>query len=127
MEINARAITAGLGLTLLVGVYIGQKYAPVGETKTVEVVKDRIVTRIVHVKSPDGTETTETTKTEDKNKEKNSDVVTAKPLPQWMIAVGVNTNQVQNLSVTKRVAGPFLVGGSLATDKTAEVHIGFEF
>lgn len=101
------------------------------QTTTHETVVTKVVTKIKHVKTKDGTETTET-EIVDTGREDRQRTDTVKPLPKWHASVGILSRfnrEAPNyeLQLERRVLGPFGIGLSARTDGTLGAHLGMEF
>lgn len=115
-------------ITIIMSIIIGAVavicYMPQNEAKTV--IKDHIVTVIKHIKSPDGTETTTETRTEDKTKK----VTVPKERP-WHISVGQTITDISKpiykIEVSRDILGPISIGIYGTSDKSAGVSLGISF
>lgn len=119
-------------VSMAVGAAVTRTYLPreVVKTETVEVTKEKIITVTHTEKKPDGTEVTDSTKTETRNttESSNSTVTKAPELAQWMVSGGYGVvEQTYSAGVQRRIAGPIWVGAEANTNKEVYIKLAVEF
>ena len=96
------------------GGYILRQSTAVLETKIVtkDVIKDRIVTVVRTVKSPDGTETRDERTEQDRDTTRRSQTVveTAAPLKDWKVSAGYMIDRTYTGAIERRILGPVFLG-----------------
>jgi hypothetical protein len=128
-----KKILAALILGLIAGAALTHRFAPRVEvrTETEEVVRKDVHTIVKYVKRPDGSEET-VTETTDRSKEKKQSTVEISPPSMWAASVSVASHldrrdPVYNLTVSRRVLGPFFLGIGGNTDGAGNVTLTMEF
>lgn len=93
----------------------------------------KIVTKVVHIKAPDGTERTETEIVDTGRSDSTSSLTALKVAQkQFLFGLGARTEWDHYkpeyvVHVGRRIAGPFLAGLSVGTDRRVEAAVYFEF
>lgn len=109
------------------GYYLGRATAQ-PETKIVtEQQKDKIITIVRTVKSPDGTVTRDRTTTEDRMVERNLVEILPLPKPNWNVSAGYTLDHRYTLQVQRRILGPVFLGVNADTAGRVGATVGFEF
>lgn len=101
------------------------------------VTKDHVVTVVKEVDRPDGTKEITTTKDDNSVKvdDKNISIIDQKApsQKQWFVTGGAGldslnlTNPIYQLSVNRRILGPFYAGAWVNNRVEAGIQLGFEF
>lgn len=100
---------------------------------TKEVIKNNIRTIVRTIENPNGTKetTTETVDNSVRTETQKKEEITART-KDWHVNVAARTNYdkinlVYDLSVERRILGPFYLGARASTDNTIGASVGFEF
>jgi hypothetical protein len=125
------AIALAVGL-ILGGALVWKFYPRVQiETKVEEVVKKDIRTVVRVIEKPDGSKVTES-ETIDRSREQTTATQKVNPPALWLASVGVASkldrqDPVYNLTVQRRILGPFFLGAGLNTKGAGNVTLTMEF
>jgi hypothetical protein len=130
MQLDIKTAAATLCVTLLAGILIGKelqdKVEPKTEIKTVEVLRDKIVTVTKTIKLPNGTIEVDSTKTENKVDTIKQDVVVQAPAPKWEVGITYDVQRRVGIEVQYRlISNLFVIGG--ADSSTARIGLGIQF
>lgn len=115
-------------LTFAAGIYLGKVYYAKVETKTVEVVKDKIVTVTKVVKKPDGTIEENSTVTENKESKATETKTEQKQVaPELLVGVGYTIDKDYTAQVAKRLFGNVYLGVSGSSNGTIGIGLVITF
>ena len=113
------------------GYYLGRATARPETVTVTEQQKDKIITIVRTVKSPNGTITRDRTTTEDRIVERNLIEIKPLPKPNWRISGGYSGGfalvPAYQLSIERRILGPVFLGANADTAGRFGVTAGFEF
>lgn len=119
-------------LCLIIGIGVGSRFRKVVEKEVVRdkiVTQDKIVTIVKQIKAPDGTETTETVRTEDKTAivEHKAEKLTERPVDsKWRITGGYGP-QKAIVGAEVRIISAIWAGAQIDTQGNVVGTLSIEF
>lgn len=115
-------------VSLIIG-FIGGRRSISPEITVNEVIKEKIVTQIRTVKSPDGTVIIDETKTEDRKTETKAviPVIESKWHISADVSYGIDLKPLYGLQVERKVLGPMYLGVRATTAGTVGIVLGATF
>lgn len=125
MEISKRVAAGAAVVCIVVGGIVGSKLTKV--TPQIEtVIKDRVVTVVRQIKSPDGTIVTDVRQTEDRQQRQT---VAPPKKPDWHISASYQPSgiPVYGVQLERRILGDVYLGVSVNTEGRVMGIVGFSF